>query len=95
MKTLTITGISKHFDAKLSYLQNPPKKSDLQQVLNYIEQNNYNQLLFDYGETYCLVVLDMFEKLEMYEICQEILTQIETHNAVSGTDFKTSLAQLD
>ena len=92
---MTITEITNYFDSKMKYLHRPPQKWDLEQVLKYIEQDDYNQLMFNYGEIYCLIVLDMFEKREEYETCSEILKQIETHNVVTGSTFRSSLRELN
>ena len=67
----------------------------MEQVLKLIERDDYNQLLFDYGEVYCLIVLDMFETWEWWETCAEVLKQINTHNYVTGEKFKTRLIQLN
>lgn len=93
-KNLTLTQITKHFESRVAYLSSPPQKWDLEQVLKYIERDDYNQLLFDYGERYCLIVLDLFEQVEWYETCAEVVKQIETHNMVANTNFKTSLRDL-
>ena len=94
-KKLTITEITEHFQQRVKYLTTPPQKWDLDQVLKLLEQDNYNQLLFDYGEIYCLIVLDMFETWGWFEACAEVLKQINTHNYVNGTKFKTRLNQIN
>lgn len=92
--TITITNVSKYFESKTRYLPQPPQKWDLERVLKYIERDDYNQLLFDYGEIYCLVVLEMFEQREEYETCAIILNQILTHNEVTESSYKTHLRQI-
>lgn len=90
-KTITLTDITKHFDSMQQYLPTRPPKRDLEQVLKYIERDDYNQMLFDYGETYCLIVLDMFEKTNEFTTCAEIVKQIKAHNLVTNSNYKTRL----
>lgn len=92
---ITITLVSKFFESRIKYLPKPPQKWDLEQVLKYIERDDYNQLLFDYGEVYCLVVLEMFEQREEYETCAIILQQILTHNEVTDSSYKTHLRYIN
>lgn len=85
--TLTTTEITAHFNTHNEKVD----KWDVEQLIKLIELENYNQILFDYGEKYCLIILDFFEKEELYATCSEIVSQIYKHNQVTGSKYKTRL----
>lgn len=84
---LTTTQITTHFKSHNEEID----KWDVEQIIKLIERDDYNQLLFDYGEKYCLIILDFFEKKEEYDTCSEIVKQIYIHNQVTGSEYRTRL----
>lgn len=81
----TIFNLTNFLNSKALY----PMPKDIEIILEYIEKENYNQILFDYGEIYCLTILKMFEEKEEYETCAKIIEQIKTHNYVTNSNYKT------
>lgn len=80
-----------NFFKRTEKIKNYPSKEDCKQILFYIEQDNYLQIIYDYGNVYLLILLNMFEKREDYEICKDILVTIKNRRKVSGEDLKTRL----
>ena len=60
-------------------------------MINYIEKDNYLQIIYGMGVVYLLIILDFFEEREQYEYCAKIRDTIGNHKMVSGDNTKMRL----
>ena len=92
MFILSQKRLTEFFDRHQYYTQGIPLKDGaIHKIIRYIQLDNYNQMIFDFGENVCLIVLKFFEENEQYDTCAEILKQIENHNCTVGTQIRTRL----
>ena len=51
--------------------------------------HNYIQILYSYDNEVLLMLIDLFEKYEIYEECQKIKKTIEDYNKLENKNLKT------
>lgn len=57
-----------------------PTETVLSKFVAMVEQKKFKQIIFEYSHTYLEVALSFLEGREIYEICAEIIKQLEESN---------------
>jgi len=50
--------------------------SESQRIARLVDLDDYHSILAEYGQDYCLIILQFFEDLENYDTCAEIVKQL-------------------
>lgn len=87
---MTSNDIFRHFKNH-RVVRNGLSKQDCEQIMYWVDKNNYLQILYDYQINVLLVLLELFEQEDMYEECSALLNAVKDYNKVSGENVKTRL----
>lgn len=94
MKNLTIDIINAYFKFHKNQVPNSPDKEVQGWVWHYIQKENFNSILVNYGIRYLLIVLDIFENSNKFKTCQKILTLINNYNTYYANNYPTHISKL-
>lgn len=78
MTVLTVDLLKDWF--KNSGIYSQPNVRELAQIKKLVEADKYCEIHKDYGNTYNLILLELFESLEEYETCEIIFKTIKGLN---------------
>lgn len=53
------------------------------EIYNKLFQKDFFSIIYLYGEDYLLVLLNMLEEMEEFEVCKIIINQIEEQNKIN------------
>lgn len=63
-------------------------KGIVNRVIQYIEIENFLQILYSYGIEVLQFLLQIFREEEDYETCYKISETVRLHNRATGTNYK-------
>lgn len=93
-KNLTIDIVNAYFKFHKNQMPNSPDKEIQGWVLHYIQKEDFNAILVNYGIRYLLIVLDIFENSNKFKTCQKILTLINNYNTYYAKNYPTHISKL-
>lgn len=93
-KGLTIDVINEYFKFHKKQVPNPPDKEIQGWILHFINREDFNSILVNYGIRYLLIVLDIFENSDKFKTCDKILTLINNYNTYYDKGYPTHISNL-
>jgi len=66
-----------------------PTPKDIKSILLYMQTRKYDKIMYMYGYKFLLKILELFEDVENYEECFQIVEQIRKHNNLINDNIPT------
>lgn len=68
-----------------------PKTQDIRTILLLLSTKRYSSIMYLYGRQFLFEVLKLYEEFENFEQCQEILSQVRTHDELFDDDVLSKM----
>lgn len=88
-----VTLLSKILDQYSCSLESLPTKEDKNQLVYNLENRYYTQIIYKQPKEYVAVAVKYYEKLERYEMCSQIIREVEEYMKLNGETIKTKLEE--